>query len=170
MTSRRCQRPVTRSFHGLGVLSKVRASSVPVRRCHAGEPSSLGPKPVLQVPVVISRGSKPPRCLTKRNPSICSPCHPVAEATLRSGDLRGRSRVSLHRLFSEGREPQTAPQPSRTTEAVSEDWSSASGVCPEVAIVTSWSTMPLASRHPPEGGRLSTSSPVGHVTDLHEVF
>jgi len=44
VTSRRCQRPVTRSFHGLCVPLQGPAHSVPARRCRTGRRSSTEPK------------------------------------------------------------------------------------------------------------------------------
>ena len=86
VTSRRCQRPATRSFHGLSFFFKVHTLSAPTRRCHTGERSFPGPKPAIREPVAISLCGKPLRCLTRWNPSVCSPCPRAAEATFGSDD------------------------------------------------------------------------------------
>jgi hypothetical protein len=54
VTSRRCQRPATRSFHGLCFLSKVHAASAPTRRCQTGRRARRGPKPAVRAPVARS--------------------------------------------------------------------------------------------------------------------
>jgi hypothetical protein len=54
VTSRRCQRPVTRSFHGLCGPLQGPARSAPARRCQTRERSCTGPKPGFREPRLSS--------------------------------------------------------------------------------------------------------------------
>jgi hypothetical protein len=105
VTSRRCQRPATRSFHGLCFPFKVHTVSAPTRRCHTGWPSSARAEARRPWPVTFFRGGKPPWRGARWNPSFRSPCPRAAEATRETGGTGGRSRVSLRRLFSAGARP-----------------------------------------------------------------
>jgi len=101
VTSRRCQRPVTRSFHGLCVPLQGPARSAPARRCRAGRRAAPEPRLGAGAP------DRPPwrRAVAVSghwDPSVGSPCSIVAEAVLETGARGGRSRVSLRCLFSTG--------------------------------------------------------------------
>jgi hypothetical protein len=107
---------------------------------------------------------------SRRDPSVGSPCSPVAEAADETDGAGGRSRVSRDAFSAPAREPFAAPWTPPATEVALGDRGSASEVCPDSVVVTRLSAMPPSVRLPPEGVRFSQGSPAGLITDLHGVF
>jgi hypothetical protein len=101
VTDRRCQRPATRSFHGLCGPLQGPKLSVPAWRCLTRRRPASEPKPGVRVPrpssVTASRRGVGPLGAFEGSPSP-----PAAEAVGETGDEGGRNRVPLQRLFSAG--------------------------------------------------------------------
>jgi hypothetical protein len=110
VTSRRCQRPATRSFHGLCLLSKVLL--LPHQPGDANPARARFPSrsPLFVRSWPLPRDGKPSELVTSWDPSVGSPRPSAAKAVVGSSGEGGRSRVPLRRLFSAGaRAPHRAP-------------------------------------------------------------
>jgi hypothetical protein len=101
VTSRRCQRPATRSFHGLCFPLQGPTSSAPSRRCHTEERLSAGPKPAFRAPRL-----SPVTASCRGFESMGSLRRFPLPACRRSGGRDGRRRgpkpYPVGRLFSAG--------------------------------------------------------------------
>jgi hypothetical protein len=130
VTSRRCQRPATRSFHGLCGPLQGPSRSAPAWRCLTRKrpvrAEARGPgAPAVQ------RDGKPPRRRATGPPSRVHPARPPPKRLARR-TARGAEAVSRCGAFSTpGREPLAAPWPAPATEAAFADRGSASEDCPE---------------------------------------
>ena len=102
VTNRRCQRPATRSFHGLSFPSKVHTLFASSRRCRTGKHPSDRPKPASVC--LCSSSTAASRCGVEPMGSLRLFTLPACCRNNRwNGQRReGRSRISLRRLFSAG--------------------------------------------------------------------
>ena len=130
VTSRRCQRPATRSFHGLGSPLQGPAYSAPAWRCLTRERPVRAEARGPNAPTV-RRDGKPPRRRVTEEPSLVHPARlpPKRWARLATWGAEAVSRCGA--FSTPGREPLATPWPTPATEAALADRGSASEDCPE---------------------------------------
>ena len=130
VTSRRCQRPATRSFHGLCGPLQGPFLSVPAWRCLTRKRPVRAEARGPSAPTVL-RDGKPSRRLATEPPSRVHPAR-LPPKRLARRTARGAEAVSRCGAFSTpGREPLAAPWPPPATEAALGDRGSASEDYPE---------------------------------------
>jgi hypothetical protein len=111
VTSRRCQRPATRSFHGLCFPSKVYTRLAPNPVMPYRRALFCEPKPASEHPWPFPRAGKPSRRPSRWNPFVRSPSSSAAEATGEPDSAGGRSRVPRGAFSTPGGSPLLRPDP-----------------------------------------------------------